>query len=73
MKEKTQYTLEDQWLEVMRELAIRKKVYPAWISQGKIRRRDANRQYLAMQCVARTLKALIEKRDGVQMELGIKD
>lgn len=68
---KKSYSLDEQILEVQRELAVRKKVYKDWVETGKMRRVDALRQYYSLQAVLVTLKALREKRDGKQTEMPI--
>lgn len=42
--------------EVQRELDVRKRVYPAWISSGKITRDNAEHQYLCMVAILKKLQ-----------------
>ena len=58
MSEET-YTLLEQIHEVEREIAMRKRVYPGQIAQGRIGETRAQRQIAIMQDVLNTLRATI--------------
>jgi Zn-dependent oligopeptidase len=50
--------------EVVRELALREKVYPAWVERGKIRPEIAAKHMERMRAVLQTLMSLEgNKRD----------
>jgi len=48
-------TLEEQITEAQRELALRRKCYPAWIKAGKLDHADAYHQLSCMEAIVRTL------------------
>jgi hypothetical protein len=68
---KISITLDDQLAEVNRELAMRYKMYPKWISLGQMKRADANKQYAALKAVKRSLERLHEMEYGKQAKLEI--
>lgn len=51
-----QVSLDEQISEVQREIALRKRVYPRWVSEGKIQKEQADLQILTMEAVSWTLK-----------------
>lgn len=55
------FTLHEQIGSVEREIAMRKKVYPRWVSQGKITREKAEKEIGLMEAVLATLNAVIDK------------
>jgi hypothetical protein len=50
-----QVSLDEQIQEVQREIALRKRVYPRWIQEGKIQKEKADLQILTMEAVLWTL------------------
>ena len=48
-------TLAEQIAEAQRELALRKKCYPAWVKSGKLDVGDATYQIRCMEAIVRTL------------------
>jgi hypothetical protein len=50
--------LADQIAEVQREVALRKRCYPAWVKSGKLDAGNAKWQILVMEEVLRTLLRL---------------
>jgi hypothetical protein len=60
-------TLAEQIAEAQRELALRKKCYPAWIKAGKLDEGQAKRQILVQQEIVRTLMRL----DAEQRQLSL--
>jgi hypothetical protein len=38
------FTIEDKYREVVRELTMRRSVYPRWIKEGRLTREQAERQ-----------------------------
>lgn len=50
--------LEDQIKCVARELAMRRNVYPKWVSNGKMTQEKATWETEAMSAVVETLKAM---------------
>jgi hypothetical protein len=56
-------TLDEQIQEAQRELALRRKCYPAWIKSGKLDAGDAYHQLQCMEAIVRTLTRLeVEQR-----------
>jgi hypothetical protein len=51
-------TLAEQIAEAQRELALRKKCYPAWVKSGKLDAGDAKYQILVQEEIVRTLMRL---------------
>jgi hypothetical protein len=47
---------QDQINEVKREIAIRQRVYPRWVADGKLTQAKADRQIEVMQAVLATLE-----------------
>ena len=60
-------TLQDQIAEAQRELALRKKCYPAWIKAGKLDAGDAKYQIAVQAEIVRTLMRL----DAEQRQLSL--
>ena len=58
--------ISEQIREVKREIALRKRVYPRWVSAGKLSDQAAERQLEAMESV---LETLAELAMGGQKEL----
>lgn len=48
-----------QLREVEREVALRRRVYPRWITEGRLTREAATRQVETMEAVAATLRRLL--------------
>jgi hypothetical protein len=62
-KEHNVITLDEQIAEAQRELALRRKCYPAWVKSGKLDAGDAYYQLQAMEAIVKTLTRLeIEQR-----------
>lgn len=61
----------DQISELKRELAMRERVYPEWVQRGKIKRSDANAQYLRMKAALQTLVRIEEQNSGKQTEMSL--
>lgn len=57
--------IEDQIKEVARELALRRNVYPGFVSRGKMREAEAAEHIEKLDAVLETLKWLREHRDRV--------
>lgn len=55
-------TLEQQIACVRRELALRQRVYPKWVSAGRMKQADADKELAAMQAVHDTLSAIAKER-----------
>ncbi len=68
-------TLDDQIRCVKREIAMRRVVYPKWITQGKIDQAKADREIEVMEAVLKTLEVLasetldLESADSNQEEV----
>lgn len=52
--------LSEQLKEVRREVALRQRVYPRWIANGKMSQATADRHLDLMRAVAETLAKLVE-------------
>lgn len=57
-----EFTIDEQIEEVKREIAMRERVYPRWIQDGKMKQAAADRQIAAMKSVLETLQAEKERR-----------
>lgn len=53
-------TLDEMIKEADREVALRKKCYPQWVEQGKIKQLDANYRLEVMEYIADTLRDVKE-------------
>lgn len=62
-------SLEDQIRCVERELRMRRKVYPSWVAQGKMRAADAARESWHMQAVLDTLREKAGVPTAIQPDL----
>jgi len=60
-------SLAEQIAEAQRELALRKKCYPAWVKSGKLDAGDATYQIRVMEEIVRTLMRL----DAEQRQLSL--
>ena len=60
-------SLTEQIAEAQRELALRKKCYPAWMKDGKLDAGDATYQILVQEEIVRTLRRL----DAEQRQLSL--
>lgn len=49
-------TLEQQIASVQREIGMRKRVYPSWVSKGKMKQAQADHEIAAMEAALATLK-----------------
>lgn len=49
-------TIDQQIKCVERELALRRRVYPAWVSKGRMKQADADREIETMEAVLKTVK-----------------
>ncbi len=58
MSEHRGYTLDAQLACIRRELALRKNVYPKWVSAGRMKPEAADHEINCMQAVHDTLSAL---------------
>ena len=52
--------LAEQIAEAQRELALRKKCYPAWIKSGKLDAGDATYQIRCLEAIVRTLMGIVK-------------
>lgn len=59
--------LKAQLAEVRREIALRERVYPRWVLQGKVTQAGAESKLAAMRAVAETLAGLIKEREELQL------
>ena len=62
-------TLAEQIAEAQRELALRRKCYPAWVKSGQLDAGDASHQLQAMEAIVQTLRRL----DAEQRQLSLFD
>ena len=59
----TTVALADQIACVRRELAMRQRVYPRWVSAGKMTQADSDREITAMIAGLTTLQGLQRERE----------
>lgn len=59
----TTVALADQIACVRRELAMRQRVYPRWVSAGKMTQADSDREITAMIAVLATLQEVQRQRE----------
>jgi hypothetical protein len=59
--------LAEQIAEAQRELALRRKCYPAWVKAGKLTHDEASHQLAAMAAIVRTLMRI----DAEQRQLSL--
>lgn len=55
----TTIPLSDQLATVQREIAMRRKAYPRWVSLGRMTQQQADREIATMQAVRDTLAGLV--------------
>jgi len=60
-------SLAEHIAEAERELALRRKCYPAWVQSGKLAHEDAYHQLQCMEAIIRTLMRL----DAEQRQLSL--
>jgi hypothetical protein len=60
-------TLEEQIAEAQRELALRRRCYPAWVKAGKLTQDEAYHQLAAMAAIVHTLQRV----DAEQRQLSL--
>jgi hypothetical protein len=63
------FTLEEEIEELQRELAIREKVYPRWIQEGKIKRDQAEKKKGLLKSTIARLDRELKKKVGEQLNL----
>ena len=63
MNTTTTVPLETQLAEVNREIAMREKVYPRWITENKITKWKADEKLANMKAVADTLRGLVAAKN----------
>jgi len=54
--------LSDQLAEVRREIGMRRKAYPRWVSLGRMKQEQADRGIAAMEAVRDTLAGLVAQQ-----------
>ncbi len=59
-------SLDMQIAEVEREIAMRKRVYPKWVTDGKMKQHMAERQIASMEAVSVTLNWLKRNEDKIR-------
>lgn len=68
-------TLPDQLACARRELAYRKRVYPRWVSEGRMKQDAANKECDAMEAIIETLlklKWLAEVSEEMKADVLVK-
>jgi len=72
------YTLDEQYLEVQREIAMRRRLYPRWVAQQTLAQEKADRQLGCMEAVletvrkARQAEAMTSKLTGERIDAPAK-
>lgn len=46
-------TAQDKWACANREVAMRRKVYPRWVADGRMKQEQADREIAVMEAIAR--------------------
>lgn len=64
-------TIAEQIAEVKREMALRQRVYPRWVEQGRMPSAQADAQLAAMAAALATLEAVANAHRAEQPELGL--
>jgi len=54
--------LADQLAEVRREIGMRRKAYPRWVSLGRMKQEQADRSLAVMEAVRDTLAGLVAEQ-----------
>lgn len=62
MSEDNTIPLSDQLAEVRREIGMRRKAYPRWVSLGRMKQEQADRGIAAMEAVRDTLAGLVAQQ-----------
>jgi len=44
-------TVRDKYVEVKRELALRRRLYPRWVAEGKLPEREASRRIAVLHAI----------------------
>lgn len=57
-------TFDEQISCVARELALRKACYPKWVSNGRMKKEEADRELARMEAVMASLKELRDLKSG---------
>ena len=57
-------TINEQIKGVRREIDYRKRLYPKWVSNGRMTQKEANYQIELMEYVVNTLQAVLEFQRG---------
>lgn len=60
----TPVSLHDQWQEAVRELAMRRRVYPRWVRQDHLMPDRAAYQLRVQEAIVATLKRLLDHDDA---------
>lgn len=60
-------TIERQIACVEREIALRRRAYPRWVSAGRMTQRDADRELAEMEAVLATLRGLKAEVEPVML------
>jgi len=63
-----QVTIERQIAEVLREISIRRDVYPKWVRSGRMKQDEAESRVAAMEAVKATLEKVRETEDPERRE-----
>lgn len=58
------FTTEEKLHEIEREIAMRQRVYPRWIANGKLKPEQAAKQIAILQAIAHDLRAQIAAVPG---------
>lgn len=60
-------TLEQQIKCVTREIGMRKRVYPRWVSTGRMKKEEMEREIAAMEAVLATLKKSADNQGKLEL------
>lgn len=59
-------TLDEQLEEVKREIGLRRRLYPRWVTDGKMSQAKADRGIAAMEAVRETLERLLDESERLR-------
>lgn len=59
-------SITDQLASARRELKMRRRVYPNWVSTGRLRQDTADHEIACMDAIVRTLEGLAPKEPDLQ-------
>lgn len=65
MKFETAVTFDEQLIEIEREIKIRERLYPRWVTDDRLKVEDARKQLARLKAVRETMLALKQYRQMI--------